>query len=175
MSPFKNQPHSPDPSDTIDQLDTMRLDLLHITRSENTGRLLLRAYRTVSECGTAELRRRGHGEITISHAIVLPYIDLAGTRLSVLAERVGVTKQSMTQLVQELERHGYLARQTDPNDKRVQVMTITEWGWQLLHDLRQMKQLMEDSIDRLLGVTNAETLRALLASLASDYTGYEDC
>lgn len=163
---------SVNPHNLVTQHDPVSTKLLDSTRKENTGRMLLQVYRTITESGTAELRRRGHCEINITHAIILPYVDLEGTRLSVLAERVGVTKQSMTQLVQELERHGYLSRKTDLSDKRAQVIMITELGWQLLSDIYHMKQMMETSIDRLLGSANANTLRILLSRMAKEYAGY---
>ncbi len=148
-----------------------RADIIQAARHPNIGRSLARVYRTLSESGTAELRRRGH-QINITHATVVPLVDLEGTRLSVLAERVGVTKQAMTQLVQELERHGYVSRQPDLSDRRAQIIQTTERGWQLLDDLFEMRQMMEESIDRHLGTTDAEVLHRLLLDLANEYTGY---
>ncbi|AFY74511.1 transcriptional regulator [Synechococcus sp. PCC 7502] len=157
-------------TETISNIDL--LHLLQELRQLNTAKLLLNAYRRINEFGTLELRHYGHNEIAIAHAIVLPHIDLEGTRLCVLAERAGVTKQSMTQLIQELHQHNYISRQCDPTDKRAQMITITSKGWQLLQDLDQIKQKMEGEVNRVLGTEDAKTLRTYLLSLIDKNTGF---
>lgn len=146
-------------------------DLLQELRQLNTAKLLLNAYRVINEHGTAELRRFGHTGIAIAHAIVLPHIDREGTRLTVLAERAGMTKQSMTQIIQELEQHNYLSRSCDPTDKRAQVITINDKGWQLLKDLYQIRQTMESEVNRVLG-DDATILRTFLFSLLDKDKGF---
>ena len=59
---------------------------------------------------------------------VLQYLDDAGTRVSVLAERAQITKQSMAELVAHLERHGYVERVPDPADGRAKLVRATDRG-----------------------------------------------
>ncbi len=77
---------------------------------ENIAVLLREPFRA----GTARLMRRfaerGHPAVRPPHGNVFQYLDDAGTRVSVLAERAEVTKQSMAELVAHLERHGYVER-----------------------------------------------------------------
>ena len=52
-------------------------------------------------------------------------IDPEGTRLSVLAERAQVAKQTATALVDKLERAGYVERVPDPTDGRARLVRLT--------------------------------------------------
>jgi hypothetical protein len=45
------------------------------------------------------LAEAGHGAVRPAHGAVLQYLDDAGTRVGVLAERAAMTKQSMAELV----------------------------------------------------------------------------
>jgi DNA-binding MarR family transcriptional regulator len=51
-----------------------------------------------------------------------------GARLTALAERLNTSKQALTFVVARLERHGYLTRAADPNDKRAKRIELTESG-----------------------------------------------
>jgi DNA-binding MarR family transcriptional regulator len=51
-----------------------------------------------------------------------------GSRITDLAARVKITKQSMSTLVYQLEEWGYLERRPDPTDKRAVLFAFTEKG-----------------------------------------------
>jgi len=61
-----------------------------------------------------------------------------GSRLTELAERVGVTKQSMGEIIDVLEQRGYLERVPDPTDGRAVLIRRTERGWQVNRIARQV-------------------------------------
>lgn len=52
----------------------------------------------------------------------------AGIRPSDLAEQVGVTRATMTGLLDNLEKAGLIARESDPKDRRALVIKITAQG-----------------------------------------------
>ena len=52
-------------------------------------------------------------------------IDPDGTRLSVLAARAQIAKQTATALVDKLERAGYVERVPDPTDGRARLVRLT--------------------------------------------------
>ena len=76
----------------------------------------------------ARLHAAGYTDITAAHQSVFENIDPDGTRLTVLAERAGITHQSMGELVRTLERDGYLERRSDPSDRRARVIALTKKG-----------------------------------------------
>src|SRR5690606_25187150 len=62
------------------------------------------------------------------HGSVFRFIDPEGSRLTVLAERSGLTKQALGEVVTELERYGYVERTADPNDRRAKIIRLTDEG-----------------------------------------------
>ena len=90
-------------------------------------------------------------DISFTTASTLSRLEHEGPRrLTSLAADEGVAQPSMTQLVQRLERQGFVERNRDPGDKRVVWVAITDAGRRLLADRR---------------VSRAEELAALLATL----------
>ena len=84
---------------------------------ENLAVLLREPFRAIRGADRAA-RRRGHPADPRAHGMVFQYLDDAGTRVGVLAERAQMTKQSMAELVAHLERHGYVERVSRPGDGR---------------------------------------------------------
>lgn len=131
-------------------------------RREHVGRLLLLAQRDFNVRAVAKLRERGYPALTLAHVSLLPYLDLAGTRTTVLAERAGMTKQGAGQLVHDLERLGYLQREADPSDGRAQLVTFTPAGERLLADAVDVVHAVEAGYARLLGDDRLIELRDTL-------------
>ena len=80
-----------------------------------------------------ELQRRmtaaGFGDIRPGHGCVFGGIDPHnGSRLTDLAERAAMTKQSVGEMASDLERRGYLERVADPSDGRAKIIRLTEHG-----------------------------------------------
>lgn len=136
-------------------------------RRQHVGRLLLRAHRDFSSRAIAKLRERGYGELTLSHLSLLPHLDAAGTRTTVLAERGGMTKQGMGQLVIDLERQGYLERNPDPTDGRAVLVTFSDQGTKLLDDALAVTGEVEAEYAAALGPERMAQFRDMLATLAA--------
>jgi DNA-binding MarR family transcriptional regulator len=81
---------------------------------------------------TEDLRDRlasaGLEDPRVAHQQVVAHIPPEGIRLTELAERAGMTKQAMAELVGDLERLGYLRRSADPDDRRAKRIELTERG-----------------------------------------------
>jgi DNA-binding MarR family transcriptional regulator len=126
---------------------------------------LLRAYRDFSVRSVEKLRARGHAGLGLEHTALLIHLDTDGTRITTLAERAGVTKQAMGQLVRELEQRGYISRIDDPSDRRAALISFTALGWQFLLDAQAVKHEIEAEYSALLGQEGLAQLRALLSLL----------
>jgi len=75
----------------------------------------------------AELNRAGFEELRLPHMAVLQYPGPDGFRPTELAERTGMSKQAMNQLLQSLERWGYLHRRK-AKDGNATIVESTERG-----------------------------------------------
>lgn len=98
----------------------------------------MRAY---NEQAIRQIRALGHDEVSLAHAAVLPHLSPDGITLTVLANRAGMTKQSASQLVCELEALGYLKRPPHPSDKRAQLVVSTNLGLEFRSDAGEVKKI----------------------------------
>ena len=77
---------------------------------------------------TERLEAAGYPDSPPRHHPVFENIDPEGTRLTVLADRAGVTHQAMGEFVKELEDRGLLERVPDPDDGRARLIRLTGPG-----------------------------------------------
>ena len=74
------------------------------------------------------LSRAGFRDLRLPHMAVLQYPGPDGYRPSELAEHAGMSKQAMNQLLQSLERLGYIRRSDAEEDGRARIVHFTERG-----------------------------------------------
>jgi DNA-binding MarR family transcriptional regulator len=132
---------------------------------ENLAILLREPFRAGTEVLHRRFAERGHPEIRPPHGNVMQFLDDAGTRVSVLAERAQITKQSMAELVAHLERLGYVERVPDPSDRRAKLVRATPRGKQLYAIARDVVAEIEADWTKRLGKAKMRRLRELLEEL----------
>ncbi|HEY8359999.1 MAG TPA: MarR family transcriptional regulator [Ramlibacter sp.] len=67
-------------------------------------------------------------QISAAHIHITRHLELKGTRLTELAERAGMSKQAMGDLVDQCEAWGLLTREPDPRDARARLLQFTPTG-----------------------------------------------
>lgn len=87
-------------------------------KAASLGQVLFKCARLLDEQALARVRERTGIGLRRAHTSLFPHIDLAGTRLTDLAHRVGVSKQAIAPLVDEMVEMGVLERIPDPDDAR---------------------------------------------------------
>ena len=132
---------------------------------ENLAILLREPFRVGTEVLHRRFAERGHPDIRPVHGNVMQFLDDDGTRVSALAERAQITKQSMAELVAHLERLGYVERVPDPSDGRAKLVRATALGRQLYPIAREVVAELEAEWTRRLGSAKMRRLRALLEEL----------
>jgi DNA-binding MarR family transcriptional regulator len=86
---------------------------------ENLGYLLAKATQRWNELLQAELAREGYPEVRPSYgSVLLPLFEEDGLRMSELAARARLAKQTITTLVRLAERDGLVRRERDASDGR---------------------------------------------------------
>ena len=90
------------------------------------------------------LRASGFDDVRPSHGCVFRFIDReTGSRLTDLAELSGLTKQSVGEVVADLEEMGYVHRVPDPNDRRAKTIMLTERGHEASSLARELFDVIE--------------------------------
>lgn len=85
-----------------------------------------------------------YSDIRPAHGCVFGNVDPDGTRLTDLSDRAHMTKQSVGEVVDDLQQRGYVERVPDPNDGRAKIIRLTargheaqELGWKLINDIER--------------------------------------
>lgn len=133
----------------------------------NIGILLRTPFHAVVDGVTEGLTRAGFDDIRPAHSAVFQHIKADGSRLSELAERARMTKQSMGYLVDSLERLGYVERAPDPTDRRAALICLTVRGWEQVRASLQVIADLEAGWARALGKPKVAELRKLLEELGA--------
>lgn len=128
-----------------------------------TSRLLSLAYNKTSAAIYERLVRAGITDVRPSHGNVMEHLAFEnGLRLADLAQRAGVTPQSMGQWVDELETLGYVERRPDSNDRRAKRIHLTRKAkrsskleWQVVREI-------DDALKDLLGEKRLQAMRRAL-------------
>lgn len=132
----------------------------------STLQVLFKVARLLDELAVARLaKRHGAPKLRRSHTSLLPHIALEGTRITNLAEQLGISKQAVSQLVDDLEEFGVVARTTDPQDARARLVVFTARGRAgLLEGLRVLSDL-ERELSQQVGKTQLANLRTALLKI----------
>jgi DNA-binding MarR family transcriptional regulator len=100
-------------------------------RGPYVGAMLRVVWQWVRDQLYAGVLAAGYDDLSAAHVGLWRYPGLDGLRPSQLADRVGITKQSVNDLLGHLERHGYLLRVPDSADGRARVVRLTPRGRRL--------------------------------------------
>jgi DNA-binding MarR family transcriptional regulator len=133
-------------------------------RRRNMRQLLLQASRIVNRHVVEGLHARGYTDLRSTHTTLLSNIDLAGSIVTVAADRAGITKQAMGRLADELEGAGYIRVRSDPEDARTRILELTRTGRQLMLDSLEVMADLEHRYARSIGRNSlTAVLRGLVA------------
>jgi DNA-binding MarR family transcriptional regulator len=75
-----------------------------------------------------ELNAAGFDELRVPHMAVLNFPGPDGVRPGTLAERAGISKQAMNQLLRSLEAFGYIVRSDAPSEGGARIIRFTKRG-----------------------------------------------
>ena len=109
-----------------------------------------------------ELNAAGFEELRVPHMAVLQFPGPDGMRPGVLAERAGMSKQAMNQLLRSLEGLGYLARSDAPDGGRARMVRLTKRGRSAYTKIHEILRDIEHQWSAELGPKQFSQLKALL-------------
>lgn len=129
--------------------------------------LLEFAFDAMIEEFRAELERSEFSDIRLTHGCVFRYVKERGLRLTEIAERGNMTKQSAGEVVDDLMALGYVQRVPDPDDRRAKLIRLTERGTAAqTYGFRLLAEIEKRWGERY-GAERVAGLRAMLEEIAA--------
>lgn len=113
----------------------------------------------------------GFDDVRRAHNAVFANLPAEGMRLTALADHAGISKQAMGELVDDLERKGYVERRPDPHDGRAKLVCWARRGEDAHQVTLRIFRSLEDELADAVGRDELEALRDTLASLVGHVMG----
>lgn len=131
------------------------------------GFLLALAGRRWNETLERRFAEAGFGEVRASYgALLIPLFEEDGLRMSELARRARLSKQTLTTMARLLERDGLVTRRSDPDDARATRVVLTRRATRFRTVAEAVLRDLDAQVVRTLGQAEAARLRRSLTLLA---------
>jgi DNA-binding MarR family transcriptional regulator len=137
------------------------------------GTLMRICWQWVHEEVFRRLLSAGYTELSPAHQAVFRYPTPDGAQPSQLAQRLQVSKQSVNDLLRDLESLGFLTREEVRGDGRARVIRLTPDGRALEDTVHRELQLAEERIASILGSQRFEEYRKMTVEIVEALTGRE--
>lgn len=109
----------------------------------------------------------GYPDVTRAQFALLRFPGVDGMRPSEAADLAGLSKQTVNDLLGELERSGYLERRPHPDDGRGRIVRLTARGKRLQRTAHQISRELEADWAAQIGPERITALKQTLADMAS--------
>lgn len=116
----------------------------------------------------AEMIRRGHGFMAEARGAVIGHLRPDGAPQAAVAQALGISKQAVQQLVDELEAEGVVRRVANPADARGKLVVLTARGAEAIRAGNEVKREIEARYRLRLG---AERFAVLMEALEMLWDG----
>jgi len=137
-----------------------------VAKRGSIAQLLFKCGRIINEIAIERLRKRANQpDLRVAHTHLFPHIDLAGTRLTDLAAKLGLTKQAVGQLVSELVDMGFLEKRPDPSDGRAKLIHFSKQGKESMFNGLALLGELEDNLRTRVGRRKMGQLHQALLAL----------
>ncbi|MFL5859256.1 MAG: MarR family winged helix-turn-helix transcriptional regulator [Solirubrobacteraceae bacterium] len=133
--------------------------------SRNLGTLLRDPWLELNARLTSTVAARGFDDLRPALSVVFQHLRDEGSRITEIADRAQLTKQTVVYLVNDLEREGYVERVADPTDRRAKLVRLTARGDAAVAEARRIVSDIERDWTELLGERRMKELRRLLEAL----------
>jgi DNA-binding MarR family transcriptional regulator len=140
-------------------------------RSPYIGARLRVVWQWVRDQLYAGVVAEGYDDLNAAHVALWRYPGLEGLRPSQLADQVGITKQSVNDLLGHLERNGYLLRVSESADGRARVIRLTSKGNGLEQTIYAAAAAAQQRIAEILGPRRFAQLTSSLELLTEQLAG----
>ena len=128
--------------------------------------LLFFAYRDFIAEPDKILERYGFGR---AHHRVIYFVGrFPSITVSELLAILGITKQSLSRVLSQLLREGFVVQRQGTRDRRQRLLTLTEKGWALERELSEDQRARIARAYRAAGADSVEGFRTVMLSLINE-------
>lgn len=146
----RNEERSPEPGDRL---------------NPNIGQLLLGSWELFADRIVSGIHEHGFEDFRLADTAVLRYMDPEGSRITTIAERARMTKQAISQLVQRLEKRGYVVRESDPDDGRAKLVQLSDRGRSVIEAAQETYRELESDWKACVGEEDLAQVERVLTNL----------
>lgn len=147
----------------------MDRETIESIRRHSLGIMLMALIQDYESSMRRAYREAGFGDVRRSHGYVLRYLEQHGSRITDIARRAGITKQTAGKIVQELQRLGYVEIGGVAGDNRVRLVRFSRRGRALVAASQTLIAQLHDSYAERVGRTTftrfEETLQTFVRRL----------
>jgi len=127
---------------------------------------LLKGFYWFDEGLQHRLRKEGWSAVTRPQSMVVANVVAGVQRPSDMARMLGVSRQAIHPIINQLIDEGILQMVDDPNDRRSKIVTMSPEGERRRHEARRA---MMDLLDKLSKRIGRQKVKALHAAFADDW------
>jgi DNA-binding MarR family transcriptional regulator len=135
--------------------------------TSDLGILVLLAYQSFVRQLHADLKAKGFDDLGGSDGVVMRVISARPRTVSELANLLEVTPQAAAQIVDSMERRGYVARRPDPGDRRARLVELSGRGRESIGAARAFHRRFEATLVRRHGRATIDQFRSVLRAMAA--------
>lgn len=143
---------------------------LAASKRASTAQLLFKCARLVNERAMARVNARvnagvGGRVLKASYTALFPHLDFTGVRVVSLAQRLGISKQAVSQTLAELVEQGIVELVPDPADGRAKLARFTRRGAEAIGDGLVVLRGLEAELAAEIGARRMAALHDALVAL----------
>ena len=129
------------------------------------GAFLRRASEATHRVLLGRLHEAGFADVRPAHFELFRFPGPDGVHPTELAERVGLSKQALNPLLNDLESFGYLTREPDQGDGRQRVLRLTGRGVAFVAATKEILEDIETTLSSHLGSRRYQQMRQAVACI----------
>jgi DNA-binding MarR family transcriptional regulator len=131
------------------------------------GGLLRMAWQIHRDHMYERITATGFPNVTRAQFELLRWPSIDGLRPGEIAQLSGLSKQTINDLLGELERTGYVERHPHPDDRRARVVRLTAAGDELQYAAHETSRALEAAWATSVGEVRLASLRATLEDMVA--------
>lgn len=135
------------------------------------GILVLTAYQGFVRQLHAAMAEKGFDDLGRSDGVVMRVVHSRGQTVSELSGLLEISPQGAAQIVEDMERRGYVERRQDPTDARSRIVELSDRGRAAIAAARAFHKGFETRMRRKHGAATIDAFRAVLGDMADQAPG----